>query len=68
MDSLHKRLCFLTQDQAKILGSITSQNCVDLYKYKQVIIDNDIIGTHLATFGSFDVKELMEKNPLCFKP
>ena len=37
-------------------------------KYKQAIIDNDIIGTHLATFGSFNVKELMEKNPLCFKP
>ena len=56
LDNLHKRLCFLTQDKDKILGTITTQNCVDLYKHKQTIIDNDIIGTHLAAFGRFDIK------------
>ena len=68
LDNIHKRLCFLTQDQTKIYNAITESNCVDLNKYKQVIIDNDLLGIHLAYFGSFNIKELIHQYPLCFKP
>lgn len=67
LDHIHKNLCFLTQNKSRMLEYITHKRCSDLNGYKTLIIDNDLIGVHFNRFGIFDVKDLMEKNPHCFR-
>ena len=51
-----------------MLNTISDSNCADLNRYKEIIIDNDLLGTHLAYFGSFNINQLIHQYPLCFKP
>ena len=68
LDLLNVNLCYLIQNQYKVISQITEENCPELFKHRSRIIDTNLLKIHLDRFGPFKVTELREENPLCFKP